>query len=87
MPTLTLILPLPLPLPLTLTLTLPLPLTQVWRIDPAKHKPGSVEHSVGWPADNNTYATTGLGLGSGLGLGLGLGSAGPLTTTRTPHLG
>jgi len=30
-------------------------LKEVWRIDPAKHKPGSVEHSVGWPADNNTW--------------------------------
>ena len=30
-------------------------LKEVWRVDPAKHKPGSVEHSVGWPADNNTW--------------------------------
>mmetsp|Transcript_61973 Transcript_61973/g.102988 ORF Transcript_61973/g.102988 Transcript_61973/m.102988 type:complete len:624 (+) Transcript_61973:31-1902(+) len=30
-------------------------LKELWRIDPAKHKPGTVEHSVGWPADNNTW--------------------------------
>ena len=31
-------------------------LKEVWRIDPAKHKPGAVEHSVGWPADNSAPA-------------------------------
>ena len=30
-------------------------LKELWRIDPAKHKPGHVEHTVGWPADNNTW--------------------------------
>jgi electron-transferring-flavoprotein dehydrogenase len=30
-------------------------LKELWRIDPAKHKPGTVEHTVGWPADNNTW--------------------------------
>jgi len=30
-------------------------LKEVWRVDPAKHKPGTVEHTVGWPADNNTW--------------------------------
>ena len=30
-------------------------LKERWRIDPAKHKPGTVEHTVGWPADNNTW--------------------------------
>jgi electron-transferring-flavoprotein dehydrogenase len=28
---------------------------EVWEIDPAKHKPGLVVHSVGWPLDNETY--------------------------------
>jgi len=30
-------------------------LKELWRIDPAKHKPGTVEHTVGWPVDNNTW--------------------------------
>jgi len=30
-------------------------LKELWRVDPAKHKPGTVEHTVGWPADNNTW--------------------------------
>jgi len=30
-------------------------LKELWRIDPAKHKPGSVEHTVGWPVDNSTW--------------------------------
>jgi len=30
-------------------------LKELWRIDPAKHKPGTVEHTAGWPADNNTW--------------------------------
>jgi len=30
-------------------------LKELWRIDPAKHRPGLVEHSVGWPTDNNTW--------------------------------
>ena len=30
-------------------------LKELWRIDPAKHKPGTVEHTVGWPADNSTW--------------------------------
>jgi electron-transferring-flavoprotein dehydrogenase len=30
-------------------------LKEVWRVDPEKHKPGTVEHTVGWPADNNTW--------------------------------
>jgi len=28
---------------------------ELWEIDPAKHKPGLVMHSVGWPLDANTY--------------------------------
>jgi len=28
---------------------------EVWRIDPAKHVPGLVLHSAGWPLDNATY--------------------------------
>eukprot|EP00126_Sphaerothecum_destruens_P002981 Sdes_comp16428_c0_seq1m5764 len=30
-------------------------LKEVWEIEPAKHRPGSVEHTVGWPLDRNTY--------------------------------
>ena len=30
-------------------------LKELWRVDPAKHKPGRVEHTVGWPMDNNTW--------------------------------
>ncbi|XP_059480712.1 electron transfer flavoprotein-ubiquinone oxidoreductase, mitochondrial [Neocloeon triangulifer] len=30
-------------------------LKEVWEIDPAKHSPGLVEHTVGWPLDKNTY--------------------------------
>lgn len=28
---------------------------EVWEIDPEKHKPGTVEHTVGWPLDRHTY--------------------------------
>jgi electron-transferring-flavoprotein dehydrogenase len=28
---------------------------EVWEIDPAKHRPGAVTHSVGWPLDPQTY--------------------------------
>ncbi len=28
---------------------------ELWEIDPAKHKPGLVMHSVGWPMDMKTY--------------------------------
>jgi len=30
-------------------------LKELWRIDPAKHKPGTVEHTVGWPVDSSTW--------------------------------
>ncbi|XP_068207820.1 electron transfer flavoprotein-ubiquinone oxidoreductase, mitochondrial [Palaemon carinicauda] len=30
-------------------------LKEVWEINPEKHDPGCVEHSVGWPLDKNTY--------------------------------
>ena len=30
-------------------------LKEVWQVDPAKHQPGLVLHSIGWPLDNNTY--------------------------------
>ena len=30
-------------------------LKELWRVAPEKHKPGSVEHTVGWPADNATW--------------------------------
>ena len=28
---------------------------EIWQIDPAKHKPGTVLHTVGWPLDHKTY--------------------------------
>lgn len=28
---------------------------ELWEIDPAKHKPGYVQHTFGWPMDINTY--------------------------------
>ena len=28
---------------------------ELWEIDPARHKPGTVVHTVGWPLDRNTY--------------------------------
>ena len=28
---------------------------ELWEIDPAKHQPGLVIHSAGWPLDNSTY--------------------------------
>ncbi|MCP4385796.1 MAG: electron transfer flavoprotein-ubiquinone oxidoreductase [Hyphomicrobiales bacterium] len=29
-------------------------LKELWRIDPARHQPGRVQHSFGWPLDNRT---------------------------------
>ena len=29
-------------------------LKEMWRVDPAKHRPGLVQHSFGWPLDNRT---------------------------------
>ncbi|MDE1900188.1 MAG: electron transfer flavoprotein-ubiquinone oxidoreductase [Alphaproteobacteria bacterium] len=28
---------------------------EVWEIDPAKHRPGHIQHSIGWPMDARTY--------------------------------
>jgi len=28
---------------------------ELWEIDPAKHRPGLVVHTAGWPLDDNTY--------------------------------
>ncbi|MEQ9326411.1 MAG: electron transfer flavoprotein-ubiquinone oxidoreductase [Rhodospirillales bacterium] len=28
---------------------------ELWEIDPAKHKPGFIMHSIGWPLDSETY--------------------------------
>jgi electron-transferring-flavoprotein dehydrogenase len=28
---------------------------ELWEIDPAKHKPGLVQHTAGWPLDKRTY--------------------------------
>ncbi|XP_012254221.2 electron transfer flavoprotein-ubiquinone oxidoreductase, mitochondrial [Athalia rosae] len=30
-------------------------LKEIWEIDAAKHRPGAVEHTIGWPLDKNTY--------------------------------
>ncbi len=35
--------------------TYALGIKELWEIDPAQHKLGSVLHSVGWPLDNKTY--------------------------------
>jgi len=29
-------------------------LKEIWQVDPAKHRPGLVQHSFGWPLDNRT---------------------------------
>lgn len=31
-------------------------LKEVWEVQPEKHKPGTVIHSIGWPTDYQTYA-------------------------------
>jgi electron-transferring-flavoprotein dehydrogenase len=28
---------------------------EVWEVLPAKHKPGTVKHTIGWPMDSKTY--------------------------------
>lgn len=33
-------------------------LKELWEIDPEKHRPGHVEHSVGWPLSHDTYGGT-----------------------------
>lgn len=33
-------------------------LKELWEVDPEKHRPGLVEHSVGWPLPHDTYAGT-----------------------------
>ncbi|GIX71798.1 electron transfer flavoprotein-ubiquinone oxidoreductase, mitochondrial [Caerostris extrusa] len=30
-------------------------LKEIWEIEPSKHKPGTVEHTVGWPLNSKTY--------------------------------
>ncbi|MEQ8399054.1 electron transfer flavoprotein-ubiquinone oxidoreductase [Thalassobaculum sp.] len=30
-------------------------LKELWEVDPAKHKPGTIVHTVGWPLDGETY--------------------------------
>ena len=30
-------------------------LKEVWELDPSKHEPGLVHHSIGWPMDTHTY--------------------------------
>ncbi|KAL5011888.1 hypothetical protein ScPMuIL_010439 [Solemya velum] len=31
---------------------------ELWEIDPEKHRPGRVEHTIGWPFDSHTYGGT-----------------------------
>ncbi|XP_076117636.1 electron transfer flavoprotein-ubiquinone oxidoreductase, mitochondrial-like [Mytilus galloprovincialis] len=33
-------------------------LKELWEIDPEKHRPGRVEHTIGWPFDIHTYGGT-----------------------------
>ncbi len=28
---------------------------ELWEVDPAKHRPGRIEHTIGWPLDPKTY--------------------------------
>jgi electron-transferring-flavoprotein dehydrogenase len=35
--------------------TYALGIKEIWQIDPAKHKPGLVIHTAGWPMENHTY--------------------------------
>jgi electron-transferring-flavoprotein dehydrogenase len=35
--------------------TYALGIKEVWKIDPAKHEPGKVVHTLGWPLDFKTY--------------------------------
>lgn len=28
---------------------------QVWEIQPEKHRPGAIEHTIGWPLTKNVY--------------------------------
>jgi len=30
-------------------------LKELWEVEPSKHRPGQVEHTVGWPLDRRTY--------------------------------
>jgi electron-transferring-flavoprotein dehydrogenase len=30
-------------------------LKELWEVDPARHRPGSIEHTIGWPLDSETY--------------------------------
>ncbi|KAL5460446.1 hypothetical protein EMCRGX_G033896 [Ephydatia muelleri] len=30
-------------------------LKELWEVDPSKHHPGQVEHTIGWPLDHTTY--------------------------------
>jgi electron-transferring-flavoprotein dehydrogenase len=54
---------------------------ELWEIDPAKHAPGLVLHSAGWPLDNATYGGGFMYHGENgqvsVGLVVGLGYANP----------
>ncbi len=30
-------------------------LKELWEVEPAKHRPGLITHTIGWPLDNSTY--------------------------------
>jgi electron-transferring-flavoprotein dehydrogenase len=54
---------------------------ELWDIDPAKHKPGLVMHTAGWPMDNSTYGGSFLYHGENnqvmVGFVIGLGYQNP----------
>ena len=54
---------------------------ELWEIDPARHKPGFVMHTAGWPMDNDTYGGSFLyhmeGNKVALGFVTGLGYSNP----------
>ncbi|MFB9122920.1 electron transfer flavoprotein-ubiquinone oxidoreductase [Paraburkholderia dipogonis] len=54
---------------------------ELWEIDPARHKPGLVMHTAGWPMDNKTYGGAFLyhldGSRMAVGFVTGLGYANP----------
>ena len=35
--------------------TYALGIKELWQVDPAKHQPGSIMHTIGWPLDQRTY--------------------------------
>jgi len=58
-------------------------LKEIWEIDPAKHRPGHVVHTAGWPLDNHTEGGGFLYHAAGNQVFLGLIVA---LNYRNPHL-